>query len=182
MSDYILVLISAALVNHLFLQQQPLSRLRLHVLGLACALSLVLGVSGGQLLQRVVLAPWHLQDLQLFLLLPWLALVAWCVASLLAKLRPGWPTAELPAQLMGNVMLLGLTLQVLAEGSGWFASVTLGLALGLGFWLALMLFDDLGQRCEHADIPVALRGLPIQLMGAGVMAMALCGFNGLFTQ
>jgi len=27
-----------------------------------------------------------------------------------------------------------------------------------------------------------LRGLPITLVGAGVMAMAFSGFNGLFTQ
>ena len=44
MSDYVLVLISATLVNHLCLQQQPTSQLRLHVLGLACALSIAPGL------------------------------------------------------------------------------------------------------------------------------------------
>ena len=29
---------------------------------------------------------------------------------------------------------------------------------------------------------VALRGLPIELIGAGVMAMAFSGFNGMFGQ
>lgn len=43
-----------------------------------------------------------------------------------------------------------------------------------------MVFADLRQRSAHADIPNALRGLPIELIGAGVMAMAFSGFNGMF--
>ncbi|MNU00054.1 Electron transport complex protein RnfA [compost metagenome] len=57
-----------------------------------------------------------------------------------------------------------------------------GLLTGGGFWLALMVFADLRQRSAHADIPNVLRGLPIELIGAGVMAMAFSGFNGMFGQ
>jgi len=182
MSDYILVLISAALVNHLCLQQQPLPRLHLHVHGLACALCIALGMFGAQLLLQVVLAPLQAQDLALFLLLPWLAVLAWGVPWLLTRWRPTWPMTELPALLLSNAAVLGLTLQQASDDSTWLATLLQGLLAGGGFWLALVLFADLRQRSAHVDVPGALRGLPIELLGAGVMAMAFSGFNGLFAQ
>ncbi|MFJ4068301.1 Rnf-Nqr domain containing protein [Pseudomonas sp. NPDC089996] len=182
MNDYVLILASAALVSHLLLQQQPLSRLRLHVCGLAGALSIALGVAGGQTLERLIVAPWHLQNLRLFLLLPWLALLAWGVPQVLARLRPQWPTGRLALPLLGNALLLGLALQATEKGATASATLSGGLLAGLGFWLALVLFDDLHQRSQHAEVPAVLRGLPITLIGTGVMALAFSGFNGLFTQ
>ncbi|MFJ2984774.1 MULTISPECIES: Rnf-Nqr domain containing protein [unclassified Pseudomonas] len=182
MNDYVLVLTSAALVSHLYLQQQPTSRLRLQVCGLACAVAIMLGVAGGQLLERLIVAPWQLQDLRLFLLLPWLALLAWSIPRVLARLRRDWPTAELTWPILFNALPLGLTLNVIDEQAQWFTTLGWALLAGLGFWLALALFDDLKQRSEHADLPRALRGLPITLLGACVMTMAFSGLNGLFTQ
>ncbi|MFJ3075567.1 Rnf-Nqr domain containing protein [Pseudomonas sp. NPDC087029] len=182
MNDHVLVLVSAALVSHLFLQQQPLSRLRVHVCGLACALTIALGICGGQVLEHWVIAPWQLEDLRLFLLLPWLGLLAWGVTQALARLRPQWPSAGLMLPLLGNATALGLALQGMADQPGWLATLGCSVVAGLGFWLALALFDDLLQRSEHAEIPTALRGLPITLLGAGVMAMAFSGLNGLFAQ
>jgi electron transport complex protein RnfA len=179
MNDYILVLISATLVHHLCLQQQPSSRLHLHVLGLSGALCIALGVIGAQLLLRGVIAPWQIQDLGLFLLLPWLALLAWGVPWLLAKWRPSWPVARLPVLLLCNATVLGMILQQANDESTWLATLLQGLLVGGGFWLALALFADLRQRSVHADIPGMLRGLPIELLGAGVMAMAFAGLNGL---
>lgn len=182
MNDYMLVLVSAALVSSLILQRQPVTRLHVHVLGLTCALSILLGVTGGHLLAHSLLAPWQLQDLQLFLFLPWLALVSWGVPHALARLRPDWPLTTLPALMPAGVPLLGLLLQATGEGQGGLAVAIGSLLTGLGFWLALALFNDLRQRTEQTDIPASLRGLPIDLLGAGVMAMAFSGFNGLFTQ
>ncbi|MCI0912941.1 MULTISPECIES: Rnf-Nqr domain containing protein [Pseudomonas] len=182
MNDYVLMLISAALVSHLFLRRQPASRLRVHVCGLACALSIMLAVTGGQLLEHLIVAPWQLQHLRLFLLLPWQALLAWGIPQTLARLRPQWPTQGLAWPLLGNAVVLGMALQVIGEQREWQATLSWAVLAGLGFWLALALFDDLNQRSEHAQVPEALRGLPIALLGAGVMGMALSGLNGMFTQ
>ena len=182
MSDYLLVLISAALVNYVCLSPQPVSRLHLQVHGLTCALCIALGVIGAQPMMRGLLAPLHLLDLALFLLLPWLALLTWGIPWLLAKWRPAWPVPRLPALLSSNAVTLGLALQLASDDSPWQTTLLQGLLAGAGFWLALALFADLRQRTEHADIPAALRGLPIELIGAGMMAMAFSGFNGLFTQ
>ncbi|MCY1465636.1 Electron transport complex subunit RnfA [compost metagenome] len=83
--------------------------------------------------------------------------------------------------LLGNTGLLGLTLQITQGGYAVMQTLAWGLGGGLGFWLALSLFDDLRQRSDHNAIPLAFRGLPIELIGAGVMALAFLGFNGLFT-
>ena len=50
---------------------------------------------------------------------------------------------------------------------------------GLGFWLVLSLFDDLRQRTFNNAIPLPFRGLPIQLISAGLMAVAFLGLRGL---
>ncbi|ORL64808.1 Rnf-Nqr domain containing protein [Pseudomonas putida] len=177
MSDYVLVLVSAALVNHLILQRSPLSRPQLHVVGACSALAVMLGLI---LLQDLIfILQW--QDLQLFLLLPLLALQALGLPKLFGQLRPAWRVDNLPSLLLGNTLVLGLLLQLGTLGQ-WLPSLGWGLAGGLGFWLALALFDDLRQRTDNDDMPIALRGLPIELIGAGVMVMAFSGFNGLFTQ
>ena len=43
----------------------------------------------------------------------------------------------------------------------------------------LSLFDDLRQRVFNNDIPLPFRGLPIQLISAGLMAVAFLGLRGL---
>lgn len=177
MNDYLLVLISASLVNHLCLSPVPCSRLYLHVHGLACALCITLGVLGARLLMPLLAG-----DLELFLLLPWLALLAWGVPWLLARWQPAWPVAQLPALLSGNAVVLGLILQQASAEHTGFATLLQGLLAGGSFWLALVLFADLRQRCTHADIPGVLRGLPVELLAAGVMTLAFSGFNGLFSQ
>ncbi|QXI39587.1 Rnf-Nqr domain containing protein [Pseudomonas xantholysinigenes] len=175
MSDYILVLVSAALVNHLALQTDPVDRARVHASGLCGALLILLALPIGLLL------PAANSDLQLLLFLPLLAALAWALPKLLGRWLPTWPLQGLQPLLMGNAVVLGLLLQQASEPSDIGQTLLYGLVAGLGFWLALALFADLRARSRHPDLPRALHGLPIELIGAGVMAMAFSGLNGLFT-
>ncbi|CAM4041612.1 Electron transporter RnfA [Pseudomonas reidholzensis] len=182
MSDYVLVLVSAALVNHLILQRGSPTRVHVHLQGAACALLMLGGLVGAKLLDSLLLVPLQLHDLQLFVLLPVLALLAWSIPALLARRYPETPLEDLRIVLLSNAAVLGLMLQLTDEHSSWLATLAGGLLAGLGLWLALAWFDDLRQRSAHAEMPLALRGLPIELIGAGVLSMALCGLNGLFGQ
>ncbi|MFB4394164.1 MULTISPECIES: Rnf-Nqr domain containing protein [unclassified Pseudomonas] len=175
MSDFVLVLVSAALVNHLMLHTAPVTRLRVHVLGLCSAVSMLVALPVATLLPLA-------RGLELLVALPLLAALAWGIPALLERLRPDWPVAGLPALLLGNVALLGGFLQRANDVSGWGAALAWGLCAGAGFWLALALFHDLHQRNDHPDLPQAMRGLPIELIAAGVMAMAFSGLNGLLPQ
>lgn len=181
MSDYVLVLVSAALINHLLLHKGAASRLQVHAFGLSSAVLILLGLLGAKLLDSLIFTPLQLQNLQLLALLPLLASIAWGWPPLLVRLRPAWPIAEMRPALLLNVTALGLALQLSADHSDWVTTLVWGLLGGLGFWLALALFDDLHQRCQHEDLPLMLRGLPIELLAAGIMTMAFSGLTGLFT-
>ena len=218
MTELILALIGAALVNNIILQQvlalDPLlrrehgtcgswlasdddggfttaiagkpaptgfaSRLRLHALGLATLVAMLLVSLLGQLLYHYALQPLQLDYLRLFVFLPLCMLSPAPILAGLQRSLKDWPFANLQPLLTGNAALLGLCLQLSGEHQGVLHAAMVGLGSGLGFWLVLALFDDLRQRSQHEDIPVAFRGLPIELMGAGIMAMAFLGFNGLF--
>lgn len=179
MNDSVLLLVGAVLINLLASNASAHQR---KALGPTCALLIALGVSGGYLLDSRLLAPWQLQDLRLFVLLPWLALLAWAVPHALARL--GFARGHLGTLplLAVNVLVAGLILHLGDRHDSLPAGMAWGVLGGLGLWLAWELFDDLRQRTQHDGVPAALRGLPIELLGAGVMAMAFSGLNGLFSQ
>jgi electron transport complex protein RnfA len=81
--------------------------------------------------------------------------------------------------LLGNAGVLGLALINVQDDNGFFHTTALSLGAGLGFWLVLSLFSDLRQRTVDNDIPLPFRGLPIDLIGAGLIAVAFLGFSGL---
>lgn len=190
MTELLLTLISAALVNNVVLHQalglDPLlqqvaaaQRQRVHALGLATLVMMLLAIPLGQLLFLYLLRPLALGYLRLFVFLPLCVLLIAPVLGVLQRQLPGWPFAGLKPLLLGNAAVLGLALQASDAASGLLPSVAVSLGSGLGFWLALSLFDDLYQRSDAA--PMAFRGLPISLIGAGIMALAFLGFNGLST-
>ncbi len=156
------------------------ARLRVHALGLATLVAMLLVSVLGQFLYRYALQPLQLDYLRLFVFLPLCMLGPAPILAGLQRRLKDWPFAGLQPLLTGNAALLGLCLQLSGEPQGTLHAVMVGLGSGLGFWLALVLFDDLRQRSRHDDMPEAFRGMPIELMGAGIMAMAFLGFNGLF--
>lgn len=176
MSDFVLALFGAALINLIVLEPDRLDRHRLHALGLCSALLIALALPIGLQVQHLP-GMTRLQGLQLFLWLPLLAGLAWGLPRLLQRLRPGWPLSGLTPLLLGNGAALGLMLQLGTDSSLWRA-LRWGLLGGLGFWVALWLMAELRERSQAADVPPALRGLPITLIGAGIMALACVGLSG----
>ncbi|NBA94588.1 Rnf-Nqr domain containing protein [Pseudomonas sp. R5(2019)] len=191
MTELFFTLISAALINnlvlHLPLGIDPLLRLpedadraRIHALGIATCALMTFSAVPGKLLADYLLAPLDLGFLRLFVFLPLCVLLIGPLLRLLARALPGLPFAGLDNLLLANAAILGLSL--IADDAQVSALTTLMLSLGagLGFWLVLSLFDDLRQRVCNDDVPSPFRGLPIQLISAGLMAMAFLGFDGLF--
>jgi electron transport complex protein RnfA len=54
--------------------------------------------------------------------------------------------------------------------------VIYAVAAALGFALALVLFAGIRERLEVEDTPEGMRGVPIALITAGLLAMAFMGF------
>ena len=49
----------------------------------------------------------------------------------------------------------------------------------LGFLLAIVLMAGVRERLESSKIPACMKGFPISLVSAGLMAIAFMGFSGL---
>lgn len=83
-----------------------------------------------------------------------------------------------------NCAVLGITLLVL-EKSAADASYTFlhamvnALGTGVGYLVAMVLFAGIRERLEDADIPKSLKGLPITLIAAALVALSFVGFGGI---
>lgn len=186
MTELVLTLISAALLNN-FVLHWPLgvdpllagSRRQVHALGLATlCLMLVVGVVGF-VIWHWLLVPLQLQALHLFVFLPLSVLLIAPLLKLLTRWLPNLPFDGLWPQLLGNAGVLGLALINAQNDQGLLHAAALSLGAGLGFWLVLSLFCDLRERMADNDIPLPFRGLPIDLIGAGLIAVIFLGFSGL---
>lgn len=186
MTELLLTLVSAALINNLVLQWplgvDPLlaaGRDKVHALGIATTgLMLIVGVLGFAA-YHWLLVPLQLTALRLFVFLPLSVLLIAPLLKLLSRARTELSFEGLWPLLLGNAGVLGLTLLNAQDDKGFFHAAALSLGAGLGFWLVLGLFNDLQQRTLNNDVPLPFRGLPIQLIGAGLIAVAFLGFSGL---
>ena len=80
--------------------------------------------------------------------------------------------------------VLGVTMLVLEKGAadptfGYVQSLVNAFGAGIGFLVAMVLFAGIRERLELCDIPKTLRGLPITLIAASLVAVSFLGFNGL---
>ncbi|MDZ4182023.1 MAG: Rnf-Nqr domain containing protein, partial [Candidatus Cloacimonadaceae bacterium] len=57
-------------------------------------------------------------------------------------------------------------------------SVLNGFFSGVGFTLVLLAMAGMRERLELVDMPKSMRGMPIGLILAGIMALAFYGFMG----
>lgn len=83
-----------------------------------------------------------------------------------------------------NCAVLGVTMLVLDKGAdnpsfGYIAALVNALGAGIGFLVAMVMFAGVRERLESADIPESLKGLPITLVSASLVACSFLGFNGI---
>ena len=75
-----------------------------------------------------------------------------------------------------NSAVLGVTLNNVAEGYSLLQALVSSVAVGLGFLLAMVVFCGVRSKIEEQYVPKAFRGLPIHLMAASILALALFAF------
>jgi electron transport complex protein RnfA len=71
---------------------------------------------------------------------------------------------------------LGVAIITVQKDFDLLTGVIYAVAAALGFALALILFAGIRERLEVEDTPEAMRGVPIALITAGLLAMAFMGF------
>ncbi len=78
-----------------------------------------------------------------------------------------------------NCAVLGVAISMTQKGFDLMQSVTFSVATAIGFGIALVLFAGIRERLDFEEVPAAMKGNPIALITAGILAMAFLGFTGL---
>ena len=77
-----------------------------------------------------------------------------------------------------NCAVLGVTIENMTEGYTFVQSMFSSLGVGLGFLLAMVLFAGVRSRIENCPSPESIKGLPITLVAASIVALSFYGFAG----
>ena len=151
-------------------------------LGLAVSLILVLTAPAVWALEHLVLEPLrlaYLQTLAFVLLIAGIFQLVRLAGLVLAKLSPAAHRAlgaHLPLAAV-NCVVLGACLAFLPGLSSAGRSTVAGLAAGAGFLLASVVLASIQDKLRSEWVPEAMRGLPITLVSAALMALGFLAFD-----
>ena len=77
-----------------------------------------------------------------------------------------------------NCAVLGVAETNVKEGYDFLTAMASSAGVGIGFLVAMLLFAGVRTRIENCPSPKAIKGLPITLIAASIVAMAFLGFDG----
>lgn len=78
-----------------------------------------------------------------------------------------------------NCAVLGVAILVIQKDYNLIQGVVFGASTAVGFGFALTILAGIREQLELADIPKGMRGVPISLVIASILAMAFMGFTGI---
>mgnify|MGYP001822347146 CR=1 FL=1 len=189
--EYLVILIGAVFVNNIVLSQFlgicPF-------LGVSNKISTSVGMSGAvlfvmtiattvtYLLHQYVLVPMGLDYMRTITFILVIAALVQMVEIILKKVSPPLYQALgvfLPL-ITTNCAVLGVAILALGLDNGTLLkAVFFAFSSSLGFALALIVFASIREFLELADIPEGMKGVPINLLVAGLLSLAFLGFAGL---
>ena len=192
MTEYLLIIVGAVLVNNFvltrFLGICPF-------LGVSKKLGTALGMCGAVIFVMTAASAvtWCLQeyildkdgilgiDLSYMQTIAFILVIAsfvQLVDSAMKKLAPALHAALgifLPL-ITTNCAVMGVAVLNVQLQYGFLKSVVFGFAASLGFALALIIFTGLREKIDRADPPRAFQGIAIALVTAGLLSLAFMGF------
>lgn len=188
--DYFIIIIAAIFVNNIVLSQFlgicPF-------LGVSKKISTAVGMTGAvtfvmviativtYLIQMYILVPFDLMYLQTIFFILVIASLVQLVEIILKKVSPALYQALgvfLPL-ITTNCAILGVAILTVQKELNLLEGVVFAIANAIGFGLALVIFAGLREHLDLIDVPKGLKGTPIALIVAGILAMAFMGFSGL---
>ena len=133
------------------------------------------------LIMTYILKPLGLEYLQTIAYILVIAGLVQMVEIVLKKIAPSLYQALgvfLPL-ITTNCAVLGVAIMVIQKDMNFLESVIYSASIAVGFALALVLFAGIREQLELTGTPKGMKGVPIALVTAGILAMAFMGFNGL---
>jgi electron transport complex protein RnfA len=78
-----------------------------------------------------------------------------------------------------NCAVLGVALNAVTYEYDLLETVVYGLAIAIGFFIAIVLMAGIREKIEYNDIPKPFKGTAIVLIIAALMSIAFMGFSGM---
>ena len=190
MIHYLLIFVAAVFVNNVVFSQflgicpfLGVSKKIDTALGMGAAVTFVLALSTmcTFLLQRFVLEPLDMVYMQTISFILVIAALVQMVEIILKKVSPALYQALgvfLPL-ITTNCCVLGVAILVIQKEFNLLESVVYAVSIALGFTLALAVFAGIREQLAHTQLAPSMKGIPIALISAGILAMAFMGFSGM---
>lgn len=150
-------------------------------MGMAVTFVMVLASALTWSVYHLILVPLKVEYLQTLSFILLIAALVQFVEMFVAKTVPSLYNAlgiYLPL-ITTNCAVLGVTLLNIEKQFNFAESVWYAFSAAIGFTIAIVLFSGVRERLETADIPENLKGFPIALITASLIAMSFLGFQGL---
>lgn len=189
--EFIIIFIVAVFVNNVVLSQFlgicPFLGVSKKVstatgMGAAVTFVLLLATMVTWLVQTYILVPIGLEFLQTIAFILVIATLVQMIEMIIKKISPALYQALgvfLPL-ITTNCCVLGVAILVIQKEFTYDESLVYAVSIGIGFLLAMVIFAGIREQlAKTGSTPRAMKGTPIALITAGILAMAFMGFSGL---
>lgn len=156
--------------------------------GMSCAVTVVMVIATAVTwpIYTYILVPAGLQYLQTIVFILIIAALVQLLEIALRKYMPPLYNSlgiYLPL-ITTNCAVLGVTMLVLEKGAadpsfGYVQSLVNSFGSGVGFLVAMVIFAGVREKLELCDVPRFMKGLPITLVAASLVAVSFLGFSGI---
>lgn len=188
--EYLLIIISAVFINNVVLAQflgicpfLGVSNKVNTALGMAGAVTfvIVLATIVTYLIQIYVLNKLGIGFMQTITFILVIAALVQMVEIILKKIsQPLYQALGIFLPLITtNCAVLGVAILVIKKNYNLIEGVVFGASTAIGFGLALVILAGIREQLELCDIPKGMKGVPVSLIIAGILAMAFMGFTGI---
>ena len=188
--EYLIIFIAAVFVNNVVLAQflgicpfLGVSKKIETAVGMSGAVTFVLTISTiiTFLINEYILEAFGLGYIQTIVFILVIASLVQMTEIIIKKISPALYQALgvfLPL-ISTNCAILGVAILVIQKEYNLLQAVVYAISTALGFALALIIFAGIREQMERSNIPAAMKGMPIALITAGLLAMAFMGFSGI---
>jgi len=150
-------------------------------MGMAVIFVMTMASTFTWLIQTYLLIPLKIDFLQTIAFILTIASLVQLVEMIIQKTAPSLHKAlgvYLPL-ITTNCAVLGVAILNINNKLSFIEAILNGLFAGVGFTLVLVLMAGIREKLDKAEIPKAMKGMPIAMIVAGCMALAFLGFSGL---
>jgi electron transport complex protein RnfA len=188
--EYILIIISAVFINNVVLAQflgicpfLGVSNKVTTALGMTGAVTFVtvLATLTTYLIQVYVLERLGIGFMQTITFILVIASLVQMVEIILKKIsQPLYQALGIFLPLITtNCAVLGVAILVVKKNYNLIEGIVYSTATAVGFGLALTILAGMREQFDLVTIPKGMRGVPISLVTAGILALAFMGFTGI---